>query len=136
MKILFSKIIKKLVEGVSFLGGFERDGAKTSGFFKLQKIRTLEKDMPRKSFLIAIIFVFILIFSPFSISQAQINEQINYQGKLTDEDGIAVPDTTYAMEFILYDDPALSGEHILWTETRTGGNEVQVTSGLFSVLLG
>ena len=26
-----------------FLRGFERDGAKTSGFFKLRKIRTVEK---------------------------------------------------------------------------------------------
>ena len=27
----------------TFRRGFERDGAKTSGFFKLQKIRTVEK---------------------------------------------------------------------------------------------
>jgi hypothetical protein len=27
---------------IMFLRGFERDGAKTSGFFKLQKIRTGE----------------------------------------------------------------------------------------------
>jgi hypothetical protein len=40
----------KLVEGVSFLGGFEAGEPKTSGFFKLQKICTLEKDIPRKSF--------------------------------------------------------------------------------------
>jgi len=40
----------KLVEGVSFLGGFEADELRTSEFFKLQKIRTLEKDIPRKSF--------------------------------------------------------------------------------------
>jgi len=28
---------------MTFVGGFERDGAKTSGFFKLQKIRTRKK---------------------------------------------------------------------------------------------
>jgi len=37
---------------MSFLGGFEADEPRTSGFFKLRKIRTLEKDMPRKSFVI------------------------------------------------------------------------------------
>jgi len=42
----------KLVEGVTFLGGFEADEPRTSVFFKLQKIRTLEKDMPRKGFAI------------------------------------------------------------------------------------
>ncbi|KKT37207.1 MAG: hypothetical protein UW27_C0001G0015 [Parcubacteria group bacterium GW2011_GWA1_44_13] len=30
-------------ELIYFFGGFERDGAKTSGFFKLQKIRTLKR---------------------------------------------------------------------------------------------
>ncbi len=40
----------KLVEDISFLGGFERDGARTSGFFKLQKIRTLEKEYAEKEF--------------------------------------------------------------------------------------
>ncbi|OGI60080.1 hypothetical protein A2641_02825 [Candidatus Nomurabacteria bacterium RIFCSPHIGHO2_01_FULL_37_25] len=37
---------------MSFLGGFEAVEPRTSGFFKLKKIRTLEKDMPRKSFVI------------------------------------------------------------------------------------
>jgi hypothetical protein len=45
-------MVVKLVEGVSFLGGFEADEPRTSEFFKLQKIRTLEKDIPRKNFTI------------------------------------------------------------------------------------
>ncbi|OGI71707.1 hypothetical protein A3B84_02755 [Candidatus Nomurabacteria bacterium RIFCSPHIGHO2_02_FULL_35_13] len=40
----------KLIEGISFLGGFEADEPKTSEFFKLRKIRTLEKDTPSKEF--------------------------------------------------------------------------------------
>jgi len=59
-------IILKLVEGISFLGGFECDGAKTSGFFKLQKIRTLEKDMPRKSFLSLELVIYL-------IAEAEVN---------------------------------------------------------------
>ncbi len=36
--------------GVSFSGGLASDGEPTSGLFKLQKVRTLKKDMPRKGF--------------------------------------------------------------------------------------
>ena len=67
-------------------------------------------------------------------ASAAFNRQINYQGKLTDDSGIAVADGTYQIEFNLY--TASSGGSSIWTETRSGANEVQVTSGLFSVLLG
>jgi hypothetical protein len=39
----------KFVEGVSFLRGLASDGEPISGFFKLQKIRTDKKDIPRKN---------------------------------------------------------------------------------------
>ena len=65
-------------------------------------------------------------------AEAVFNKQINYQGKLTTTANIAVANGTYNMEFKLYD----SGSTLLWTETRTGANKVQVTSGLFSVMLG
>ncbi|MCA9363422.1 hypothetical protein KC851_03805, partial [Candidatus Kaiserbacteria bacterium] len=65
---------------------------------------------------------------------AQINQQINYQGKLTDDSGVAVANGLYDMEFKLYSAP--TGGSALWTETLTGGNQVQVTNGLFSVMLG
>ncbi len=90
------------------------------------------------NFLICCLFILIFILSPFTNVSAQINKQINYQGKLTNSLGIAVPNGTYSMEFKLYNDPTLSDSpaHLLWTETRTGGDKVQVTSGLFSVMLG
>ena len=59
---------------------------------------------------------------------------MNYQGKLTDATGLAVPDGAYEIEFKLY--TQASGGTAIWTETRTGGNEVLVTNGLFSVMLG
>ncbi len=59
---------------------------------------------------------------------------INYQGKLTTNAGVAVPNGTYEMEFSLYT-VASTGSPI-WTETLDGTNEVTVTNGLFSVMLG
>ena len=59
---------------------------------------------------------------------------INYQGKITNTSGVAVADGTYDVEFKLYDAP--TGGSTLWTETLTGANQVQVTNGLFSVMLG
>ena len=81
--------------------------------------------------------VSIMIFSVFSINSyanAAINKQINYQGKLTDSSNEIVADGTYAMEFSLY--TTLTGGTAVWTETLSGANEVQVTDGLFSVMLG
>ncbi len=61
---------------------------------------------------------------------------INYQGKLTDNSGMAVADGTYNMRFWLIDHPSNSTTTADWTESRTGGNKVTVTNGLFSVMLG
>jgi mucin-19 len=59
---------------------------------------------------------------------------INYQGKLTTSTGVAVPNGTYEMEFSLY--TVSTGGTAVWTETLSGSNEVTVTDGLFSVMLG
>ena len=50
-------LVKKLVAGVSFLGGLPSDGEATSELFKLQKVRTLEKDIPSKKFFRLIIIL-------------------------------------------------------------------------------
>lgn len=65
---------------------------------------------------------------------ADVNQQINYQGKLTNTSGDAVADDIYNMEFKLY--TVSSGGSPVWTETRTSGDRVQVTDGFFSVMLG
>jgi hypothetical protein len=67
-------------------------------------------------------------------TNAQFNPEINYQGKLTDSSGVAVPDGTYQMVFRLYTAP--TGGTAIWTETLSGANEVSVANGLFSVMLG
>ncbi|MDQ3018319.1 MAG: hypothetical protein M3Q64_00390, partial [bacterium] len=67
-------------------------------------------------------------------AQAAINMQFNYQGKLTNASNVAVVDGLYTMYFKLYT-VALNGTAV-WTESRTSANKVQVTNGLFSVMLG
>ncbi len=73
-------------------------------------------------------------------AEAAVNLTMNYQGKLTNASNVAVADGTYNMRFKLYDtigsgDPPTGGT-LLWTETRTGADKVQVTNGIFSVMLG
>jgi len=58
------------------------------------------------------------------------NQEINYQGKLTDGASSTVADGTYNMVFRLY--TVASGGTNIWTETQS----VTVTNGLFSVMLG
>ena len=84
-------------------------------------------------FISSILFISFFLPSIFN-SEAAFNKQINYQGKLTTSTNVAVANGTYNMEFKLYTVP--SAGTAIWTETRTSGNRVQVTSGLFSVMLG
>ena len=77
---------------------------------------------------------FAAVFAVVPTTYAQPAYTINYQGKLTDATGLAVADDSYDMEFKLY--AVSSGGTAVWTETRTGGNQVSVVNGLFSVMLG
>ncbi|HRY28310.1 MAG TPA: hypothetical protein P5323_04190, partial [Candidatus Moranbacteria bacterium] len=52
-------------------------------------------------------------------SQAAINSQINYQGKLTDALGVAKADGNYDMILTIYD--AASGGNCVWTARGTCG---------------
>lgn len=63
-------------------------------------------------------------------ARAEIPQTLNYQGVLTDAGGTAVPDGSYSITFRIYD--VSSGGTALWTETNT----VQVSKGIFSVVLG
>lgn len=64
-------------------------------------------------------------------TEAAINSQINFQGKLTNPDGTNVTDGTYSIVFSIYTVP--SGGAAVWTETDS---TVGVTSGIFQVALG
>ncbi|MCI0732060.1 MAG: hypothetical protein L0332_35790 [Chloroflexi bacterium] len=58
---------------------------------------------------------------------------IAYQGRLEDTNGNPLAGT-YEMTFRLYDEA--SGGNPLWTEQWSGSNAVEVSDGLFNVLLG
>jgi len=81
---------------------------------------------------------FVMLFTLFALfsttATAQFNPQINYQAKLADDTGATVATADYDIVFRLY--TASSSGTLLWTESRTGGDQVTVTNGLFSVMLG
>jgi len=83
---------------------------------------------------ILILFITLFILGIFSVAEASFNEQINYQGKLTDTNDVAVADGDYNIEFKLY--ATSTGGTAEWTETCTSTNKITVTNGLFSHLLG
>ncbi len=64
-----------------------------------------------------------------------VNRQINFQGKVVNKvAGTNVANGNYDFEFKLFN--VSSGGSAIWTETRTGGNQVAVTDGIFQVSLG
>ncbi len=65
-----------------------------------------------------------------SAAVAEIPGLISYQGVLTDDTGTVVPDGTYQLTFRIYD--VATGGTDLWNEIQ----DVQVTGGLFTVMLG
>ena len=69
-------------------------------------------------------------------AHAAFNQQINYQGKLTSNGNVAVADGTYNMRFWLAQSLVQATTSAIWTESLTGANRVQVTNGLFSIMLG
>ncbi len=82
-----------------------------------------------------LVLILSFLIAPF-LTLADFNQQINYQGKLTNSSGVAVEDGTYNMNFWLIASSTAATSTAVWAETRVGGNKVQVTNGLFSVMLG
>ena len=70
---------------------------------------------------------------PLSTSSATSTSTISYQGRLADSTGDPLTGE-YNLEFRIYDVP--TGGTPLWTEMWTGGNAVDVSDGLFNVMLG
>ena len=77
-----------------------------------------------------VLFVIALAVAGVS-AEAGVPPMMNYQGKLMQPSGAAVPDGTYSMQFAIYDVP--TNGTALWSETNAS---VQVKGGLFAVLLG
>lgn len=66
-----------------------------------------------------------------SVVVADVPQMINYQGRLTDSEGVPVGDGDYVVTFRIYDDSAI-GATMFWDEEDT----VTTGQGLFSVILG
>ena len=72
-------------------------------------------------------------------AQTGINRKINFQGKVVNKgvggtDGTNVPDGNYDFKFSLWN--TLEAGSSIWSESWTGGSQVAVNSGIFSVVLG
>lgn len=63
---------------------------------------------------------------------AAVPGMMSYQGRLTDDTGLPVADSTYSLTFKIYVDSAMSIMPALWTESQ----DVTTENGLFTVLLG
>lgn len=77
------------------------------------------------------VFCAFLFFVSFAMSAAQVPQEINYQGRLTDSEGKPAPDGPYLIKFKFYGSE--SGDDSLWS---SGFQTVQVTDGLFNYALG
>ena len=88
--------------------------------------------------LVSLVFVMLIISLSFLFHKANAapNYEINYQGKLLNASSQAVANDTYNMRFWLLTSPSIATTSAIWTETLTGADKVQVTNGLFSVMLG
>ncbi len=78
-------------------------------------------------------------------AQAATPATLNFQARLMTSSGNLVPDGNYNIEFKLYNASTSTGSsqgactgdaNCLWTETRTGGSQVQVKNGYLSAYLG
>ena len=87
-----------------------------------------------KGKILSLFFIGIFTFLSFNVAHADVNPEINYQGKLTNTSDAPVADGYYNLQFRLCADSNCSS--VLWTEIRTSTDHVLVTNGLFSVLLG
>jgi hypothetical protein len=89
------------------------------------------KKAQQNTFFIAILSIaFVAFMFAYQNVFAAPNQQINYQGKLTDDTGVTVANGTYNVRFKLYTTPSGGGE--IWSETAS----TTITSGLFSYMLG
>lgn len=91
-----------------------------------------------RTFIVAALFFVSAGVGVYINTRAQVSaaasSTLNFQAKLLTSAGAPVPDGDYHIEFKLYD--AVTAGSLLWTETRTTGDLVEVRNGHLSVYLG
>ena len=94
---------------------------------------TMTETRVKRIFLAALLAIvgFVAFFAVPVHTDAAINSQINFQGKLTNPDGTNVTDGTYSIVFSIY--TVSTGGTAVWTETQSS---VAVSDGIFQVSLG
>lgn len=97
-------------------------------YLPIHPIWTLEENTMNAIRMAAYVAVCTMIMA--SVATAEIPSMINFQGRLTRDDGSPL-DTTVTIWFYIYD--AETGGSLKWTETHPG---VTVTNGLFNIMLG
>jgi microcystin-dependent protein len=93
--------------------------------------------MKKAKMLKIVLFIVSTVFIFLSIPQVYcgVPQLINYQGKLSDKNGVAVPDGNYNVQFKIYD--VASGGTALWSETwNATTSQIKTVSGVFDALLG
>lgn len=115
------------------------------------KMFKLKLKKPALVFYVVIVLMTATVISGFGFgglnqrATAATSSTINFQARLMTNAGAIVPDGNYNIEFKLYNASTSSGSsqgsctgdgNCLWTETRTGGNQVRVANGYLTVNLG
>ena len=88
--------------------------------------------------LLSLASILIIVFSmaflvSLSPANAAIRDTITYQGQVVDSSLIPPTNGSYNMQFRVYD--SLAAGNLLWTESYTGGNQVTINNGVFTVEL-
>lgn len=102
---------------------------KTTAQERLQESLWLSSFSLKKLFFVFAALCVLFIVQP-SFAASGINKQINFQGKLVDNSGVNVADSTYTVVFSLYN--VSSGGSATWTES----DSVTTSNGIFQVALG
>lgn len=102
--------------------------------FRVYEPRFLLHLLTKKAVWGVVVLALALSLLPTTSVYSAPNYQINYQGKLTDDADTPVTNGDYDIVFNLYTAP--TGGVAIWTESHTAGDDVTVTNGLFSVMLG
>lgn len=78
-----------------------------------------------------ILMTLCLLAAPLAL-RAALPQQMNYQGRLANSGGVAIPSgSTFTVDVLIYDAP--TGGTVKWSETHSG---VATTTGLFNIVLG
>ena len=96
-------------------------------------IRLLVPNLGTIIVVVILLFTFPTLAAPLRAPATVSTSGISYQGRLADADGNPITGKVN-MELRIYDVP--TGGTPLWEEYRTGGNAVDVSDGLFNVMLG